>query len=548
MYIGIMKLILKKLEVIGMILQTIKKIFNSTQNEKQSEAIVLDTKNDIDDAEAIIKSSLLFDEKWYKKEYELGEFVNAAQHYLEKGSKQGKNPSRFFNTQKYLKENPEVKIENINPLVHFEKTGCKKPEYQQWLQNIQNDILKDNPSCRENIEGGLLRLRITNACNAKCRYCGVRLGFGTEKEHEMEPKWYYEYCKPLYKKLNIVLITGGDAFVASESYNYMKFMCENYPQITLMTESNGIAFSEKYQKLASTYLFKTHFSINASNSDYFVKGCWEGAGGDKAFPKLMTNIHSYVNLLKENDRQCFSPSVSMVINKDNAEDVFEFIKTGLKLHAWYICFFFDYTENDMTSAYFRYPEISRNILKMLMEIERVLAGKVFLYFRLWLPLDEVEPLQKEVEEMPLADLKEKYQDLLELAKDRSVRTEFEQRNIWRKKLGKKQLSFDEDFAPTLRITKVASTDICFAPWKELDLYPDGRLDFCGWFERTLNLHDFLENDIVDWDKILNSFEYMSARKRMLQGNFRGCQDCCPMNSSKNPLVPVHTYGLERIEN
>ena len=90
--------------------------------------------------------------------------------------------------------------------------------------------------------------------------------------------------------------------------------------------------------------------------------------------------------------------------------------------------------------------------------------------------------------------------------------------------------------------------MCFAPWGEIDLYPSGRMDFCGWFEPTLNLQDFIENDRVDWNVVLNSFPYMAARKRILHGNFRGCQVCCPMNSVKNPLEPIEKYNCGRIWN
>ena len=89
-------------------------------------------------------------------------------------------------------------------------------------------------------------------------------------------------------------------------------------------------------------------------------------------------------------------------------------------------------------------------------------------------------------------------------------------------------------------------ETCFAPWGELDLYPDGRLDFCGWFEPTLNLKSFIRDGRVEWEEVIDSYEYMAARKRILQGDFRGCQTCCPMNSVKNPITSVSHYGLDRL--
>ena len=109
----------------------------------------------------------------------------------------------------------------------------------------------------------------------------------------------------------------------------------------------------------------------------------------------------------------------------------------------------------------------------------------------------------------------------------------------------------DDISPSLHLNREADREICFAPWNEIDLYPDGRLDFCGWFEPTLNIKNFIERDadgkeFVDWERILNSFEYASARYRILHDDFRGCQVCCPMNSVKSPVEAVTKYNIDRV--
>ena len=496
---------------------------------------------------AVIQTSLLFQPEWYRRTYGFGEYLDAAEHYLTLGWKQGLDPSELFSTKGYLARYPDAAAAGVNPLLHFEREGYAKGYYRDEIEAERDQILAENPGCQEDITGGLLRIRITNACNAKCRYCGVRLGFGPEKEHAMEPKWYYEYCRPLYEKVNTVLITGGDAFIAQESYPYMQFLTDEYPALTVMTESNGIAFDERFRQLAARGLFKTHFSINASTADIFAASCWEGTGGETVYPRMLENIRAYVELLQQQDKLCFAPSLSMVINHDNHDDVMDFMKLALRLHSWYICFFFDYTENDMTSDYFGRPEQSRKVLRMLMEIERVLAGRVLVYFRLWLPGKETEPLQRAVEAMPLAELQAKYADLLELSEGRSMEQELAARNAWRRRQGKKELQLNEDFLPSIQLKPRQGREMCFAPWQEIDLYPNGRLDFCGWFDPTLNLLDFVQDERVDWERVLNSFPYMSARKRILQDDFRGCQLCCPMNSCKNPIVSINEYGADRLK-
>lgn len=517
-------------------------------------------KNFFSDAERenknIISNSLLFDPEWYCKTYGFGKYLDAAKHYLNIGWRENKNPSPFFSTEDYLKKNPDVKAAGINPLLHFEKYGLKEGRYLDEVNNFMPKILEHHPDCKTELDGGLLRIRITNACNAKCRYCGVRLGFGEEVNHAMEPSWYYELCKPLYEKISIVLITGGDAFFAKESYNYMKFLSENFPKITVMTESNGIAFNEKFQNLACENLFKAHFSINASNAEIFAKSCWDSDEGDtakKMFPLIIRNIKNYLQKLEAENKICFAPDLSMVINKDNTDDILNFVELALELHAGFLVFFFDYTENDMSSDFFTNPEITRPAMKTLMELERVLAKKILIYFRLWVPVKEMESLQQEVEAVPIDELNKKYEKILKLAEGRNILDEWRERNKIRRAAGKNELAVVDDFSPTLHLKKIDDREICFAPWNEIDLYPNGRMDFCGWFEETLNIKNFIQTSddgktFVDWEKVLNSFQYASARKRILNDDFRGCQVCCPMNSIKSPVEPVTKYNIDRETN
>ena len=368
----------------------------------------------------------------------------------------------------------------------------------------------------------------------------------------MIPAWYYELCRPIYDKLGIVLITGGDAFFAKESFNYMQFMSDNYPQITLMTESNGIAFNDKFQTLALKNLFKTHFSINASNADVFAKSCWDGddsATAKKIFPIIIRNLKNYLAKLKDADRLCFAPDLSMVINKDNADDILKFTELALELHAGFIVFYFDYPENDLSQKFFTNPAVTRPAMKTLMELERVLAEKVLIYFRLWMPTGEAYALQQEVEAIPIDELNAKYEKILCMASGRSILGEFNRRNEIRRACGKRELELVDDISPSLHLKQSSDREICFAPWNELDLYPDGRLDFCGWFEPTLNIKNFIRHDggkeFVDWERVLNSFEYASARYRILRNDFRGCQVGCPMNSVASPIEPVTKYNVDR---
>lgn len=534
-------------------MKLLKKILRRVIRHNNTSVVELPIAKEIDEKDSIsrkrdidtIRTSLLFNEKWYREKYELGEYCDVAEHYLLQGWKEGKNPSDLFSTDEYLAMYPEVSKAGINPLLHFEQEGFEAGYYAEKIKNKHDKIKEENPQCIGSMEHGLLRIIITHACNAKCRYCGVRLGFKYEKDCEMDKKFYYEYCKPIYSQLNMVLLTGGDPYITKESYNYMKYLGDNYPHITVFTESNGIAFNEKFQNLAMNNLFSTHFSLNASNEDVYATSCWEGPGGEAVYRKFMKNIQDYVSLLERNDLLEFAPDYSMVINNDNYFDIVDFVTLCLQLHANKIVFYFDYTENDMNAPCFGTPELIRPVLKQLMELERVLAGKLILMFRLWIPIAEVEPMQKHVEATSLSCLKEKYADILEMASNRCVDREFARRNELRKQYGKRELSFAEDFYATVRYVEHNGENICFAPWHELDLYPNGRIDVCGWVNAMANINDYVVDGVVDWEHLINSYKYMSMRKKMLFKNYQDCMACCPMNEETSPAETMVKYGYER---
>lgn len=61
----------------------------------------------------------LFDEEYYLKQCDEENIQYPLDHYVEVGSKNGLNPSVFFNTNNYIENNPDVLYLNKNPLVHY---------------------------------------------------------------------------------------------------------------------------------------------------------------------------------------------------------------------------------------------------------------------------------------------------------------------------------------------------------------------------------------------------------------------------------------------
>ena len=69
----------------------------------------------------IIKKSQLFDEEYYLSTYpdvkESG--IDPVRHYVRNGVREGRNPSKDFNTREYIESNPELLKMKSNPLVHY---------------------------------------------------------------------------------------------------------------------------------------------------------------------------------------------------------------------------------------------------------------------------------------------------------------------------------------------------------------------------------------------------------------------------------------------
>lgn len=395
-------------------------------------------------------------------------------------------------------------------------------------------VVKEDKECLRSehnlstMQDGMIRIRITNRCPGKCDFCGILNWAEEDRNLDMDPRWYMEYMKPLYKKIKTILVTGGDAFYAKKSYDFMKMISDEYKHITIFTESNGLTFSDKFQQLACDNLMITHFSLNASNAETYAKSCWTACGGEIAYEKCVENVRNYIELLKRKNRVEFAPDISMVINSRNAEDVVEFIRMALRMETSHVTFFFDYQENDMSGEYFADPDLMRRVLLQLLEIEALLKDKFYIQFRLWVPTKELAIAEEIFQKESMSEIYAKYSELYEMAKCRSVEEEHGRRNSMRREHGKRELTLDEDYSLTVRTKQVGGRTVCAAPYEVMDFYPNGRLDFCGWHAPTLYFPKYIKDNGIDWDDIINSCAFRMYRENMFNGDFSGCMKCCPV--------------------
>ncbi len=87
---------------------------------------------------ATLRSSVMFDAVWYRKSNPDLSFgsIDPAQHYLEHGAQEGRDPHPLFDTQWYVEHNPDVARAGINPLVHYLRDGWREKRNPHPLFDI----------------------------------------------------------------------------------------------------------------------------------------------------------------------------------------------------------------------------------------------------------------------------------------------------------------------------------------------------------------------------------------------------------------------------
>lgn len=95
------------------------KIIKLVKSKKTESYLDYTYYNQINKAIPLIKKMKLFDKKYYSRYNNEISNLDPLTHYLLKGWKEGKNPSKKFNNNYYLKKYPDVKIAGMNPLVHY---------------------------------------------------------------------------------------------------------------------------------------------------------------------------------------------------------------------------------------------------------------------------------------------------------------------------------------------------------------------------------------------------------------------------------------------
>jgi molybdenum cofactor biosynthesis enzyme MoaA len=406
-----------------------------------------------------------------------------------------------------------------------------------WLRF---EAAKDSdPRLKSNLRDGFLRIRMTHKCNAKCKFCSQASDQYTIKCNyprvDINSKILYQYLRPVYEQVKFILLTGGEPLVAGESFNFCRFIHDNYPAITLDIESNGILFDRKWQELCMDNLNLVHISLNASNEGHFCEVVQSGEAGRHNFLAAKKNLEDYAALLHASHMEVFTPDISMVITRENTDDVIPFLKLALMNQCWKCTLYFESHNQN-------YDENQIQMIKELMKLERLFKGRFCLFFRLFMDNGLLNSFQDEIDSIPMERIREQYGELYDLAAGRSMVLENEQRNKLRKAKGKQELSLHEEWFMNLTRENIDSNNICKMAFKELDLYADGKIETCSWImHRGAYIEDYIRNGNLNVDKMFNNDFFEFTRYLMLKGDYRACLPTCPLNRKYSEGVEPVKY-------
>ena len=367
-----------------------------------------------------------------------------------------------------------------------------------------------------------LQLCFNDNCNCNCKFCAADIVKDYNQRSIMPDKWLYEDFLPLYPKTNHIVPTYGEITVCKEGYDYLSFINKNYPQINISIETNGISFTDKWIDLATENLMRVHFSINAINEEYFKKTVWEQDG---IYPKIINNLDNYIKKLDEKGLGAFRPCVSMVLNNTNYETMLDFIKMSLNKQLQIIVLFFDtglcLTEENKKKI--------NDCFITLLELERILKDKVYLNFRLFVPINNVKELDEIANRASIEDLKQKYSDILKITENlKTLKDLFYERTEIRNKFGKKPYTYYEELTGVTCHQKIhEGKSICANADNHIRLYPNGQYAVCSWRQYDNNINKFIKNNKIDWKAFFNSYYYRKLRKNFKNFCYKDCLINCP---------------------
>lgn len=370
-----------------------------------------------------------------------------------------------------------------------------------------------------------LQMMFNNTCNCRCKFCFAEIAQRKEDVHSFSADQLYKDFLPLLPHTKNIVPTDGEITAAQNSLEWLNFIDKNYPSINIFLETNGIAFDDKWSDFAVKNLAMVNFSLNAIDKEHFKKTVWEKDG---VFELVERNFDNYLDKLKKKNLSALNPSVSIVLNETNYDTIEEFIKKHLKKNIRNIIVFFDCHQELNKKTY---EQIQKTFITLI-EIERLIGNKIQLGFELFVPINNVPNLRKEVYVADIETLKVKHADILDLTKNMENANEFFEKRIQlRRNAGKKDYDlYEAKTGVTFHQHIYKGYSVCDNPWTHLRVDPLGNSAPCSWYiyHPDQNINNYRDKTgQIDWIAYFNNPRRKLEKYSFEQGCYIDCMHNCP---------------------
>jgi GT2 family glycosyltransferase len=183
----------------------------------------------------LLRSSALFDSAWYHRTYPDTQVMDPILHYLEHGSREGRDPSAFFSTSQYLSNNADVAAAGLNALAHWLRHG----QFEGRLPPAKIVVLKEKDWNLQDLCNPFADEGFGQSATGPIKFSVLT------PTHNTERSWLLELYQTLRNQTygNWEWVICDDGSTRSETINTLREILRGDPRVkvTFSSPANGIS-------------------------------------------------------------------------------------------------------------------------------------------------------------------------------------------------------------------------------------------------------------------------------------------------------------------